>query len=429
MSSVSHQLSQVSAALRAPLGEDRARRKARERRRSLRRNLRHAVLAAGLVAAIAGAVLALRPQPVPVDGARVTRGELSTVIEEDGVTRVKDRFLVSAPVTGSLARLRLEPGDEVKEADSLAEIAPAESPLLDDRTRAAAEARLGAALSALGQARAQVARAAAAHQLAAQELARARNLFSSASLSAHEFEQADFAYRMRAEELASSEFAAKVAAEEVRVARVAAGHDPSNSRDRHIDVLSPVSGRVLRVYQKSAGLVQASTPLVEVGDPHQLEVVVDLLTTDAVRVLPGTPVDVRGWGAEDSIAGRVRRVEPSAFTRPSALGVDEQRVNVIVALSGSQQRWAALGDGFRVQARLVLWQGSKVLRVPQGALFRHGERWALYRIVAGVARLTLVEVGHRGETLTEILSGVPEGAVVAVHPGDRVRDGARVELR
>jgi HlyD family secretion protein len=429
MSSVSHQLSQASVALRAPLGEDQARRKARERRRALRRNLRHSLLAAGLVAAIAGAVFALRPQPVPVDGARVTRGELSTVIEEDGVTRVKDRFLVSAPVTGSLTRLRLEPGDEVKEADSLAEIAPAESPLLDDRTRAAAEARLGAALSALGQARAQVARAAAAQQLAGQELARARNLFSSASLSAHEFEQVDFAHRMRAEELASSEFAAKVAAEEVRVARVAAGHDPSSSRDRHVDVLSPVSGRVLRVYQKSAGLVQASTPLVEVGDPRQLEVVVDLLTTDAVRVLPGTPVEVRGWGGEDSIAARVRRVEPSAFTRPSALGVDEQRVNVIIALSDSQQRWAALGDGFRVQARLVLWQGSKVLRVPQGALFRHGERWALYRIDAGIARLTLVEVGHRGETVVEIVSGVPEGAVVAVHPGDRVRDGARVELR
>jgi HlyD family secretion protein len=158
-------------------------------------------------------------------------------------------------------------------------------------------------------------------------------------------------------------------------------------------------------------------------------VVVDLLTTDAVRVLPGTPVEVRGWGGEDSIAARVRRVEPSAFTRPSALGVDEQRVNVIIALSDSQQRWAALGDGFRVQARLVLWQGSKVLRVPQGALFRHGERWALYRIDAGIARLTLVEVGHRGETVVEIVSGVPEGAVVAVHPGDRVRDGARVELR
>ncbi len=414
------------SSLRAPA--DVARRTSRERRRALARNVRHALLAASIVAAALAAVFALRPAPVPVDVARVTRGPLSVVIEEDGVARVKDRFLVSAPVTGSLSRLKLEAGDMVKEGDPLAEIAPARSPLLDERTRAEAEARLGAALSALGQARATIARAKVAKELAEQELARTRQLFAAGSLPAQALEQAEFAARMRAEELASTEFAAKVASEEVRVARVALGRDGSSARGGHVDVVSPISGRVLRVHQKSAAVVQASAPLVEVGDRAQLEVVVDLLTSDAVHVAAGTPVVIRGWGGDD-LAGRVRRVEPSAFTRPSALGVDEQRVNVIIALTDPQEKWQALGDGYRVEARLVLWHAERVLKVPQGAIFRYGEGWAVFKIADGAAKLTTVSVGHRGETEAEITAGLEQHATVAVHPGDRVKDGARVEPR
>jgi HlyD family secretion protein len=194
-------------------------------------------------------------------------------------------------------------------------------------------------------------------------------------------------------------------------------------------VLSPVSGRVLRVQQKSAGVVQASTPLVEVGDPAALEVVVDLLTTDAVRVTPGTAVVIRGWGGDQPIQGRVRRVEPSAFTRPSALGVDEQRVNVIVALTDPPALWAALGDGYRVEARIVLWQAERVLRVPQGAVFRRGDGWAVFRVEGDTAKLCAVTIGHRGEKETEVISGLADGATVLVHPGDRVKDGVRVEAR
>jgi len=409
---------------------DTARHVARERRRTFARNARHVLFGLLALGAAGGAVLALRPRPVPVDVVHVTRGRLVVAIEENGVASVKDRFVVSVPVTGSLSRLLLEPGDPVNEGDPLAEIAPALSPLLDERTRAEAEARLGAALSALGQARAQASRARAAKELADQELGRTQKLVSTGSLSQQALEQAAFAARMKAEEQSSAEFAGKIAVEEVRIARVALGGDGERSaRDRHVGVLSPVSGHVLRVHQKSAGVVQAGTPLVEVGDPAALEVVVDLLTTDAVHVQPGTPVVIQGWGGDRPVAGKVRRIEPSAFTRASALGVDEQRVNVVVAFTEPRERWAALGDGYRVEARLVLWQGENVVKVPQGAVFRHGNGWAVFRIDDGVARLTTVQIGHRGEIEAEIVSGLSLGATVAVHPGDRVKDGATVEPR
>jgi HlyD family secretion protein len=409
---------------------DPTRHHARERRRTLARNVRHALFALLILAAVIGVALALRSRPVPIDVGHATRGHVIVAIEESGMTRVKDRFVVSAPVTGSLSRLVLEPGDPVKEGDSLAEIAPALSPLLDQRTRAEAEGRLGAALSALGQARAQAARARVSKELAEQELERTRKLAAAGSLPQQAQEQAEFAARMRTEEQSSAEFAGKVAVEEVRIARVALGRDGEGSgRDRHVGVVAPISGTVLRVHQKSAGVVQAGTPLVEVGDPAALEVVVDLLTTDAVHVRPGTPVVIQGWGRDRPVAGKVRRVEPSAFTRPSALGVDEQRVNVVIALTEPREHWAALGDGYRVDARLVLWQGENVVKVPQGAVFRHGNGWAVFRVVDAVARLAPVSIGHRGETEAEVVSGLPVGAAVAVHPGDRVKDGVKVEPR
>jgi HlyD family secretion protein len=224
-------------------------------------------------------------------------------------------------------------------------------------------------------------------------------------------------------------FAEKVAAEEVRLAQVTLGSGGRPARDRHLDVVAPASGRVFRVFQKSAGVVPAGAPLIEVGDPDALEIVVDLLTTAAVQVRPGTAVEVTGWGGEGPLAGRVRLIEPSGFTKPSALGVDEQRVNVVVVLSDPRERWVALGDGYRVETRMVLWQASDVLKAPQGAVFRHGDGWAVFRIENGRAQLVPVQIGHRGDTEVEILSGLAPGETVAVHPGDRVAPGARVEPR
>jgi HlyD family secretion protein len=401
----------------------------RERHRELGRRVRRALLALLLAAGTVAVVMALRPRPVPVDVAPAVRGPLVVAVEESGKTRVKDRYLVSVPAAGSLSRLALDAGDTVKEGDVLAEIAPALSPLLDQRTRAESEARLGAAMSALGQARAQTGRASSAKALAGQELARLQKLAEGNAVARQALEQAQFDARMRADEHASALFAEKVATEEVRLARVTLGYRAGLARDRHVDVLAPASGRVFRVFQKSAGVVAAGVPLLEVGDPAALEIVVDLLTTAAVQVRPGTAVVITGWGGEGPLAGRVRLVEPSGFTKPSALGVDEQRVNVVVALTEPRQRWAALGDGFRVETRLVLWQGNDVLKAPQGAVFRHGEGWAVFRVDHGRANLAPVEIGHRGDTEVEILSGLTPGATVAVHPGDRVKPGARVEAR
>jgi HlyD family secretion protein len=302
--------------------------------------------------------------------------------------------------------------------------------LLDQRARAEAEARLGAATSALGQAHAQALRAEAAVEQAGRELERVRRLAITGTLAPQAFEQADFQVRMRAEEYASALFAGKVAAEDVRMAQVALGQgDAGKARDRHVDVLAPASGRVLRVLQKSAGVVPAGAPLLEVGDAAALEVVVDLLTTVAVQVQPGTPVVIQGWGGAGPLGGRVRLIEPSGFTRPSALGIDEQRVNVVVAFTDPRARWAALGDGYGVETRLVLWEAADVLKVPQGALFRRGDGWGAFVIAGDRAREVTVRIGHRGETEVEILSGLSAGDVVAVHPGDRVRDGVRVEAR
>ncbi len=407
--------------------EAQARHNAREKRRTLSRQLRRVATGLALIGAALATAWALRPRPVPAELAAARRGPLSLTIQETGVTRVKDRFVVSAPVTGSLSRLSYEPGDEVREGDTLAEIAPVSSPLLDARTRAEAEGRLDAAVSALGQARAQVARASVARDQANQELARTQRLTQSGALAPQALEQAEFLARMRSEELSSSIFAEKIAKEELRIARVSLGRGGQGAtRDRHIDVLAPASGRVLRVHQKSAGVVQAGTALVEVGDPNALEIVADLLTTDAVNVAPSTKVSIEGWGGP-SLNGRVSRVEPSGFTRPSALGVDEQRVNVIVALMDPAERWATLGDGYRVETQLMLWQGESVLQVPSGAVFRRGNGWAVFRVREDSASLVSVKIGHRGETSIEILSGLAAGDQVIVHPGDRVKDGVRVK--
>jgi HlyD family secretion protein len=305
----------------------------RERKRAWMQAARRALLGVFLLAAALAAVLALRPRPVPIDRVAARRGPLVVAIEESGTTRVKDRFEVSAPVTGTLTRIALEPGDQLAEGDTLAQITPLSSPLLDESTRAETEARLGAALSAEGQARALRLRAHAAEQLADRELVRLRVLAGSGAAARHELEQAEFDVRMRAQDLASADFAVKVAAEQVRMVRAALGRGPERTRDRHVDVFAPISGQVLRIEQKSAGVIQAGAPLVEIGDPNALEVVVDVLTTDAVLIRPGTEVTIAGWGGEGSFAGRVRRIEPSAFTRPSPLGVDEQRVNVMIALT------------------------------------------------------------------------------------------------
>ena len=402
----------------------------RKRRRARFRVARHVLLLILALAAASAAVYALRSRPVPIDLGRVTRGHLSVEVRESGMTRLRTRYVISAPVTGELLRMTLEANDAITDGEVLAQIAPSAVPLLDERARAEAEARVATALSAARHADAEITHATTAKELAQRELERTRQLAARQAIAPLELDRAEFAARLRADELASALLASKVAREEVRVSRAALARQQGGaSSAQPLVVTAPISGHVLRVHRESAGVISMGAPLLELGDFDELEVVVDLLTTDAVRVGPGTAASIDGWGGERPLSGRVRKVELAGFTRPSALGVDEQRTNVFIRFSEPRALRATLGDAYRVEVRLLLWESADVVKVPQGALFRHGDEWAVFRIEDGVARAVPVVIGHRGETEIEVLSGLSPGDGVAVAPGDRVEDGVRVAVR
>jgi len=402
----------------------------RAKKRSIARWARRIVvtlLALGLVAAL---VVAWLPKPLVVDVAAVARGPMRVSIDEDGRTRVKDRYVVSAPMTGNVGRLELHPGDAIVERAIIARIVPAAAPLLDARTRAELEARVGQAQAARMQAESGIARAQAALALATTTAARQRTLTASGAASLVERERSDLEERARTEELTSARFGARVAAHQVEMAQAAIGRvGGRGGATEQLEVTSPVAGQVLRVIQQSEGVVGPGTPLVEVGDPSALEIVVDVLTTDAVIIRPGAHVEIDRWGGERKLRGHVRLVEPSAFTRVSALGVEEQRVNVVIDLDEPRERWSALGDGYRVEAAIVVWEEPDVLRVPASAVFRRGEGWAVFRLEGGVARLRTVDAGKRNGLDVQIVRGLAVGDRVIAHPSDRVVDGVDAVAR
>lgn len=398
--------------------------------RQRRTRARWALAGLGAVALAIALALALRPTPVPVDVATVSHGPMQVTVDEDGRSRVKDRYVVSAPVAGTLARIELHAGDSVRRGDLVARLVPVSSPLLDPRSTAEAEARVAGAAAALKQASTVVQRARASEEFARREAERQRKLVQAGAAAAQLLEQAELDVRLRAEERASAEFGERVAASELRLARTAllslrGGKLPAG----RFDVTSPVDGRVLGVMQESEGVVQQGTPLLEIGDPRALEVVVDVLTSDAVAIRPGASVRIERWGGDSALRGRVHRVEPSAFTRISSLGVEEQRVNVIVDLDEPPEQLRALGDGYRVEASILTWESPDVLQVPEGAVFRAGEGWAVYVVEGGTARLRPVRLGRRNGEQAEILEGLHQGERVVVYPGDSVLDGTRVEPR
>lgn len=373
-------------------------------------------------------ILGLRPKPVRVETALARSGTLIVTVDEDGRTRVKDRYLLSAPLAGTVTRMRLEPGDSVRRGAVVARLLPSASPLLDPRSRAEAEARVAAASAAVSQAGSAVDRARVATAFAKREADRQRALLRDGATAPQMAEQAELAERMRQEDLASAEFASRVAASELRLAQAALTRLDAPSGDA-MPIRSPAAGRVLRVLQESEAAVQPGTPLVEVGDPRVLEVVVDVLTTDAVDILPGAPVRIERWGGDSTLSGHVHQVEPAAFTRLSALGVEEQRVNVVIDLDIPPDRAASLGDGYRVEASIVVWVGRDRLLVPGGTVFRQGEGWATYVVQDGRTRLQTVEPGRRNAAEVEVLAGLRAGERVVIYPTDAVRDGARAEVQ
>jgi HlyD family secretion protein len=393
--------------------------------------LKRGALALAAAAAIAGGALALRPGPEFVEMATARRDTLYVSVRESGRTRVADRYVVSAPASGHLTRVTLRPGDAVGEGEAIALVTPLVAPLLDPRARAEAEARAGAAAASRARADANVARAEAALAFARGELEREGGLARDGAQTEQALRRAELEARLRAQDAASARFGARVAEHELALARAALappGPGGASPRER-IPVDSPVAGRVLRVLRQSEGAVQAGTPLLEIGDPSALEIVVDLLSADAVRVRPGAIARVEGWGGPAPLRARVRGVEPSAFTKTSALGIEEQRVNVVLDLDEPFERRAALGDGYQVDAEIVLEEVPGALVVPEAALFRQGETWALYAEEGGAASLRTVRLGARDGRRAQIVDGLEPGARVVTRPNERVREGTRIVPR
>lgn len=373
-------------------------------------------------------VLALRPEAVAVDLAQAERGSLRVTVEDEGQTRVTERFVVSAPVAGRLLRIELEPGDPVTAGETiLALFRP--SPL-DPRSRAEAVASVRSAEAALGAARAEQERADSELSFARLELERLQRLASQDIVAQERVDEAQTALEARQEAARAAAFSAAAAEGDLERSRAALlAADGSATAPSTLELRSPVDGVVLVRQRESEAVVTAGEPLLEVGDPASLEIVADLLSSDAVRVRAGQRVLVDQWGGETPLAGRVRRVEPYGFTKISALGVEEQRVNVIVELTDPREEWSALGDGYRVEIAVVLWEGEDLLTIPMSSAFRHGDGWAVWQVVDGRAKLAPVELGRRNGVDAEVRSGLTEGDTVIQHPGESVDQDVRVEAR
>lgn len=373
-----------------------------------------------------------RPGPVLVEAARVTRGALQAAVEEEGRTRVADRFVVSSPVAGTARRIDLDVGDRVAKGQSLVVVEPLQAGALDPRSRAEAQARVAAAEAALSAA-GENAREATAHDGYAQtNLERTRGLFAGGFATRDALDRAETEARRAQAARGSAGFAVQVARHNLEAARTALRYSAAEgaaSPAGAFPVRSPVAGRVLAIPHKSAGVVSPGQPLIEIGDPSALEVEAEVLSADAVRLRPGMRVLFDRWGGDVPLEGFVRVVEPAGFTKVSALGVEEQRVHVIADIASTGAGRERLGDGYRLEARFILWEGRDVLQVPAGALFRQGDGWAAFAIEKGRARIRTVGIGHRGSLAAEVLSGLSEGDSVVVHPGDAVRDGVRVRPR
>jgi HlyD family secretion protein len=376
-------------------------------------------------------VWSFRPRPVPVDLATATRGDVRVTIDEDGMTRVRERYVVSAPAAGRLQRVDLEPGDHVETGRTvLATFLPTTPAPLDPRVRAETEARLKALQARREQGRVTVQRARDELTFVLGELARQRQLAAVDAIPPQRLTAFEFDARSKQAQLKGAELDLQAAEHELDATRAflrQVADAPARPLKGELTLRAPVNGVVLRVLQKSETQVPPGTPLIELGNPGQLEVVSDLLSSDAVRIRPGMSVLIHGWGGDETLCGRVRIVEPAGFTKVSALGVEEQRVNVLIDFAAPAHR--ELGDGYRVDVSIIIAERSGVLKIPTSALFRVGGDWAVFAVREGRVLRTTVQVGERNALEAELLSGLTEGDQVIVHPGETVEDGVEVTPR
>ncbi|MEE4360335.1 MAG: HlyD family efflux transporter periplasmic adaptor subunit [Pseudomonadales bacterium] len=400
------------------------------------RPLSRRILFWSLPATVLAAALAwaFTPRAVAVDMATILSAPMVRTIDEKAETRVRDSYIVSAPIPGRVLRATLEAGDAVIAGETIvARIEPSDASLLDPRAQAEAEATLEAARASLGLADAELEQARAEFDFATAQLTRIRALREGGAVSAQDIDEAERTFRTRRAAVMTAEAALDVRRHEFDVAqaRLITSVDTRGLAGpcACADLTAPVTGRVLKLFQESEAFVPAGTPLLEVGNPAELEIVAELLSTDAVQVRAGQRVVIDRWGGDAPLEGVVRRIEPYGFTKVSALGIEEQRVNVIIDLAGPPEAWRALGHGFRVEVRIVVWEADAVLQAPLTALFRHGDGWALFVDDHGRARLRVVALGQRTGLLAQITEGVEAGARVVVHPSDRIADGVRVRAR
>jgi HlyD family secretion protein len=371
------------------------------------------------------------PRPVSVDTVQVEQGALSVTVDDDGETRIREKYIVSAPVTGHLLRLQLHPGDLVVQSETeVAKILPADPSLLDARTLAESEARKRAAEAAKEQANSVLDSAIELAELAEHHFERAKKLSVSNSISASELEEAEHKAGQAKANVRSAEFNSRVRAFELEQAVAALTQSAGgslNDRTAAMTMVAPTFGRVLRVFREDAGVVNVGTQLLEIGDVQDLEMVLDILSTDAVRINPGDKIFIDHWGGSRTLNGIVRRIEPAAFLKVSALGVEEKRVNVIGDFIDPWEVRKSIGDGFRIEARIVVETTSPdSLKVASGSLFRHGETWHVYRVQNARAELVQVTIGASNGLETEIIKGLERGDRVLLHPTDQVRNGIRV---
>lgn len=392
---------------------------------------RYALVGAALAVAALIVWFLIHTPPVPVDTATVDRGDIEVTVGDDGVARVREVYTVAAPVAGRLLRVQPEPGDlVVARRTVLARLSASDPGFLDERTRGAAQAHAREAEAQLAAARAAVRRAEATLALARREYARVAPLAERGTLSRAALDRARASRDEAQAVLAAAQASVEMARQALVEARAQLAAPLVTDRTGAVAVRAPVSGTVLRVIQESEAVVPAGSPLVEIGNPaSDLEIVCDLLSTDAVRVRPGARAYIEEWGGPRRLAARVRRVEPYGFLKISALGVEEQRVNVRLDLMGDRNDWSRLGHGYRVEVRIVIDEARGVVRVPSSALFRDGSRWAIFVTNDRRAHFRPIDVGLMNDRFAEVRRGVSPGETVVLFPSERVTEGVRLTGR
>jgi HlyD family secretion protein len=391
----------------------------------MKKNMRKLVVVAAVAGVAVLLALAFRPAALDVDIAAVRRGALQETLEQEGKTRMHDSFVLASPVAGRLKRIELHAGDPVKVGEIVATIDPVP---LEPQQRAALEARLQTAQELEREAAARVQRAEADSSQAKADLERATKLAAEGVIAREALEKAQTADKTANKELDAALFKSKAAASQVEEAKAAllatAAQDPAGIKTVYLR--SPVPGRILRLIEQSERVVGQGTPVVSIGYTPRLEIVADYLTTDAVKISPGMPALIEEWGGSKPVLARVRLVEPGAFTKISALGVEEQRVNVVLDFVSAPEQ---LGDAYRVEVRVITWQSPSVLKVPLSALFRRGDDWNVFLAETDRASRRNVKIGHRSDLEAEVLDGLREGERVIVHPGNELTDASRIRIR